>query len=143
MREHEYLFPFADGNHHGTIRAWRPGDGLMCSFAPRASVDRPCGRPVAVRVTSWLGRGSQLRTSIVCMYHIGAAFLSPASLRAEAERVAREKIVVDHWDDYQGAVRAELNARIEAALIELPEDLRQIIAEGIHAHREEPTEEES
>lgn len=140
---HEHLFQVEDGNSAGTLRAWRPGDGLACSYANRASRARPCGRPVAVKETSWRGQGTNhnVRTgttapyrTVVCMYHVDRFAVDPGRAHTEAEKIAREKVLTDHWDEYQRIIREETDARIEAAFGDLPEELRELIRAGLQAH---------
>lgn len=117
------------------VRAWEPGDGVSCSHA---GVQRrePCGPPVAVVETveppSEYRREKRIRR-VICPGHLAGLITkgawAPAKIRAAAEREAQEVVLTAHWDEYQSEYRSRLDAAKSAQLAQIPEGLREILAE--------------
>ncbi|MER6832673.1 hypothetical protein ABT320_01565 [Streptomyces cellulosae] len=95
------------------IRSWEPGDGLTCSNAKGAPSELPCGRPVAVTITEDLdpcwrnhcqkrdcGHRPRRRRRVVCVNHI-PTLKSPGEVTAAARKAATERLIVEHWDEWQ------------------------------------------
>lgn len=119
-------------NAHRELRTWKPGDGLTCSFASRASRNRPCGPPVAVRVGTSLhpSDNGRQRREVVCAYHLSVN-LGPGDLSVQAETMAREEVIVAHWDEYQAAVRRHMEPLVEAMIGNLPEELKLLVLDAL------------
>lgn len=101
------------------LRDWEPGDGLRCYLAKRSPV--PCGPPVktAVSVES-SGPRSPNKTvrRPMCSHHASArvAGTTLGAVRAEAERMAYQRLAHEHWDEFQALVsgyQETLLARID------------------------------
>jgi hypothetical protein len=124
-----------------SIRAWKPGDGLSCSLSRHQRLVT-CGPPVAVvrtvtheanqyRVTEPV---SKLRN--VCTRHVaesvralvGDAGWTNQNSNAEVEKIARERVITAHWDEFQAALEEERAAIQERYLAVLPDSLRQYFA---------------
>jgi hypothetical protein len=119
-------------NSHRELRVWKPGDGLTCSFASRASRNRPCGPPVAVRhvVSHPTSIRPRQHREVICAYHLSDQ-CSPGGLSLEAETAAREKVIVAHWDEYQTAVREFMAPLVEAMIGNLPEELKLLVLDAL------------
>lgn len=112
------------------IREWRPGDGLNCSFATRSTKRVPCGPPVAVQTTEhWPGqRYSRTVRHVVCALHL-PGMVRPGEVVAEAEKAARERIAVAHWDEFQRMREEEIQTRVNTLYEFASEELRRIVTD--------------
>lgn len=113
------------------IRAWEPGDGLTCHFAKRAPREQPCGQPVVVALVEEQPitggyRRKVTRTRVVCRNHV-PGLTRPSEISAEAKKAAVERVIVEHWDDYQRYIAEETVARQEKALEFADPEIRAII----------------
>lgn len=119
------------------IRAWQPGDGLVCSFSGHAKTS-PCGPPVAVTVThatrkcwrDWCKDGcshcDRTTRRTVCRNHIPGLY-APGVVNAEARKAAQERLVVAYWDEYQRYIEEETRARREKAFEFADAEVRRIV----------------
>lgn len=98
------------------LRDWQPGDGLRCVFATRAPRGIPCGPPVKTRVVEIYPRpGSRQKTAVrraLCSNHIQLGG-TPSKLRAQADRIARERLLHAHWDEYEKYLAEEITKAVE------------------------------
>ena len=117
-----------------TVRAWEPGDGLRCSYAKNAPRSRPCGRPVAVKIgqDTRTVRAASSRHYVVCAYHLSTA-ITPGEMSAEAETAAREKVLAEHWDEYQQAIQEFMGPRVDEMIGTLPDGLKKLVIEALRA----------
>ncbi|MFB4320652.1 hypothetical protein [Actinomadura sp. 21ATH] len=109
------------------IREWQPGDGLACSWANRAPSRIPCGPPVAVQVNR-VHSGTQFEKAyrrVVCALHLPGS-VQPGEVMVDAEKAARERLAVAHWDEYQALIAEEISRRVEEAYSFASEELRRI-----------------
>lgn len=119
------------------IRSWKPGDGLICSFARMAKAT-PCGAPVAVTLTEerlkcwrdWCkGDCSQCNKAVrraVCRNHIPGLY-SSGEVNLEARKAAAERLAVAHWDEYRQYLTEETQTRREKAFEFADPEIRRII----------------
>lgn len=119
-------------NSHRTLRGWRPGDGLACSFTRRASQSRPCGPPVAGRMVTSHPQSSDPRQhkEVICAYHLSQD-ANPGDLRMKAERQAREQVLVAHWAEYQSAIAAHMRPLVEQTIGDLPTELKALVLDAL------------
>lgn len=110
------------------IRSWKPGDGLSCAFAKKAPRENPCGKPVAVAVTEDIREPRDRRKvrRLVCINHI-PGLPRPHAIGAEARKAAAERLIVEHWDDYQRYLEEETQARREQAFEFADPEIRRIV----------------
>lgn len=138
----EYTVVEETTGHRILIRAWQPGDGLICSFSKRAPRERPCGRPVAVTITqdlrpcwrSWCRDSARecdcgRRTRrLVCANHI-PSLASPGAISVEARKKATERLLVEQWDTWQRYVKELTDEAVAQQFAGLdPEIVRIILA---------------
>jgi hypothetical protein len=125
-------------NSHRRIRVWKPGDGLTCSHTRKASRYRPCGPPVAVQEVCSHPQSSKPHNhrEILCAYHLSTE-MSPGALVAHAERMAKEEVVVAHWDEYQAAVERYVKPKMEELIGDLPDNLKIMVLEALQRHEEQ------
>lgn len=131
---------FDQGNNRVAIRAWEPGDGLSCSFSKSFSRIQ-CGQPVAVVITkvganTTYGRGRTIRR-VACALHLPGIAKAPHQVSAEAAKAAQERIVADHWDDYQAVLKEELSRRLGEVYEGIDEPLRRLIIDAMQRQDEE------
>lgn len=123
-----------DGNEgqETVLRPWEPGDGLHCTFSSRASRNRPCGRPVAVRVSKYsnVHRRNVPRNTVVCSYHLSEQ-VRPGDLSLRAETAAREKVLAEHWDEYQAAIREYMQPAVEQMIGALSDELKALVLQAL------------
>lgn len=124
----EYTLLEENQNSRIFIRSWAPGDGLVCAFAKRAPRETPCGKPVAVAVTEDIRQygGNRKIRRIVCVNHI-PGLPRPGDLSIEARKAAAERLVVEHWDDYQRYLEEEMQARREGVFEFADPEIRRIV----------------
>lgn len=127
-----------------SIREWEPGDGLLCRWSAK-SLAVPCGEPVAVvqrrrtdtsyRPGRYGKEVERFHHSVVCSLHAAEVVRqfvtdqtdarNPIGIVTEAQRIAREAVIAAHWDEYQRAVAANVEAAKDEALAHLPESFRK------------------
>ncbi len=112
------------------IRAWQPGDGVTCSFA-RMQRGMPCTPPVAVTVTEdkreHFGKYNRTKTKrIICRNHL-PGISCPSQINADAKKAATERLIVEHWDDYQKYLAEETLARREAEFDFADPEIRKLV----------------
>lgn len=116
-----------------SIREWRPGDGLRCRWASKAPREVPCGVPAAVITLHDFKpgpyRANTCRSWVVCQNHIPGV-VPAGQIRVQAEKFAREKVLADHWDDYQTQLKEEAERLLEAQMVDVPERIRELIRAG-------------
>lgn len=113
------------------IRAWRPGDGLTCWRAKAAPKDVPCGPPIA-HITGWYSTyrtNLTPRTYVVCRNHLPGLPLA-SEVQVDAEKAAREELIVAHWDAYQELLAKHVESLQRESLPDLPEELRTLLLAG-------------
>lgn len=112
-------------------RAWQPGDGLQCSESRSASAGIPCGPPVLLRI----GRSRR----VLCENHLASQFLRGGLGRAnaEAEKQARETVLMNHWDEYQIELKQRRAEALAEALAAVPASFRPMVEKGLAAHEAE------
>lgn len=90
-----------------TMRDWEPGDGATCTYSRMSSL--PCGRPVKTRIISFTGQGQMNGRKVtqrrpVCANHASPAPTRPGekpkTINAAARRMAIERLISDHWDEF-------------------------------------------
>ncbi|MFI7691743.1 hypothetical protein ACIBQ6_21930 [Nonomuraea sp. NPDC049655] len=109
------------------IREWQPGDGLRCSVGKKTT-RVPCGPPVAVtlQVNSYRWRPNEDRYQrVVCALHLPGV-TSAGEISADADKAARERLLVEHWEDYQRYVDEEVARRVEETIEFASEELRRL-----------------
>lgn len=121
------------------IRIWEAGDGLMCTA--RKSNKTPCGRPVAVQRSMHAASGAMpasTRTRVICAHHLAELVthrtrdkFHGASIKTAADKVAREAVIANHWDEYQEAYKNAVDEAQNSALSLLPETLREVARQSI------------
>lgn len=119
-------------NTHRTLRAWEPGDGIACHYTRRASVNRPCGPPVAVRIHTSHPKSDQphRHREVICAYHLTEE-AQPGDLRAQAERQARELVLVQHWEEYQEAIEEYMRPLVKQTIGDLPKELKLLVLDAL------------
>lgn len=132
------IYVVGDGYSSRTIRAWVPGDGLVCSSAALAkNPSMRCGVPVAVIINERAARMGRQMNPIsrnVCALHLAGQFgVNRGAMRAKADAAAREQVLAAHWDEYQAALDAACDAAEAELLAQIPEDLRALITEAVSA----------
>lgn len=107
---------------------WQPGDGLQCSNINRAAAGHPCGPPVLVR------RGRTRR--LLCETHVATEFVRGGLgvSNAEAEKQARETVLLNHWDEYQSELQRRRAEALADVLAAIPDSLRPMVEKGLAAH---------
>lgn len=121
------------------IRAWVPGDGLMCSAGSARSSVR-CTTPAAVLRTKFIDAGWHNRNAptttlrVLCAIHAAEAVRNATGekgqgIKTEAQRIAKEQIIATHWDEYLAAVEDALAEQQSRYLSMLPESLRTVLAQ--------------
>ncbi|SES03585.1 hypothetical protein [Streptomyces qinglanensis] len=125
------------------IRAWTPGDGISCAWACKPK-STPCGPPVAVTLTEvreccWRDRCNdrcrpkiRAKRRVVCRNHIPGLYDS-WQINLEARKAATERLVVQHWDEYQRYVEDETAARRQEAFEFADPEIRRIVLEACDA----------
>lgn len=86
------------------LREWRPGDGLRCTYHTRAPQGIPCGPPIKTWVSTQVSVRRSGRTTVarpVCANHTERGASMPSKMRAEADRIARERLIHAHWGEYE------------------------------------------
>lgn len=123
-----YELPEKRYNKTTSIKPWEPGDGISCSHRNSRS-HAPCTPPVAVIRTTEPPSASTrysfggTRKRVVCRNHLARMF-SDSSIGAEAERRAREAVLVAHWDEYQEQIKRQRVIASEEQFAGIPESLR-------------------
>lgn len=128
----EYTLLEENRNSRISIRSWKPGDGLTCAFAKRAPRETPCGKPVAVAVTEDIreyGKNAKFRR-VVCVNHI-PGLPRPGDLALEARKAAAERLVVEHWDQYQKYLEEATQALRAGAFEFADPEIRRIVLSSI------------
>lgn len=127
-------------NTHRVLRRWEPGDGLSCSYTTRASRSRPCGPPVAVRVHTSHPQSDRphRHKEVICAYHL-TEDANPGELRVQAEREAREEVLVKHWEEYQAAIEAHMVPLVERTISNLPEELKLLVLDALARYDQKVT----
>lgn len=113
------------------IREWQPGDGLRCSAGKKAGRVL-CGPPVAVvlLVKSYHWRTKEDRFHrISCALHLPGV-TSAGDISAAADRAARERLLVEHWDDYQQYLSEAIAQRVADTIQFASEKLRKLALDG-------------
>jgi hypothetical protein len=130
-------------DEHETFRAWRPGDGIRCTYTHRAADGIPCGPPVVV-VTADLervGRVVTRRTTLLCSNHLVSRFApggqAMGQLTARRDREAREAVLAAHWEEYQVERDKRTAVILEQLAAAVPDEYRQMVADGLQAHADE------
>lgn len=134
-----------------SVEVWKPGMGLNCSHmdsSNRKSFE--CGPPVArvtTRPTTYVSRsGVKSRAGsnyILCLNHLTNLTLSYSTrskgknLGAEATKRAKEKLIVDHWREYQALIDQYTEEIALETLQSLPGDLQAAVLEH-HNKQENP-----
>lgn len=101
------------------LRDWLPGDGLTCTYSKRAP--EPCGRPIKTAVSTQSGgpgRPDRIVKRPLCEHHaVGRTTgWAPGKVRAEADRRAHQRLVHEHWAEFQRYVSeatAEIRSLVE------------------------------
>lgn len=115
------------------VRAWEPGDGVRCTWTGRNRV-KPCGRPVAVVIVreehgGYGGRPTTIRR-VVCVNHLPG--LKPAGeATVEAAKAAAERVITDHWDEYQAHLKAESERRLAERFEFADEAIRALVLKAL------------
>ena len=119
-------------NTHRALRKWEPGDGLACSYTSGASKSRPCGPPVAVRMHTSHPTSTRphRHREVICAYHL-TEDANPGDLRIKADRMAREEILVKHWDEYQAALDRHMRPLVEQTIGDLPQELKLLVLDAL------------
>jgi hypothetical protein len=114
------------------VRAWEPGDGIVCAFAKAAPRELPCSEPVAVVLseaarpsTGRYSRSNTLRR-VVCRNH-APGLARPHEVNADAKRAATERLIVEHWETYQGYVEEATRARQDKELEFADPQVRRLV----------------
>lgn len=117
-----------NGDNSLTIREWQPGDGLTCRYAKRSPKEIPCGPPVAAvtQLISAVRRGDRYVTNVVCLNHLPGS-VKPSEVRTDADRAAREAVIVAHWDEYMEQLAAQVKRLQADRLSDLPQALQQLL----------------
>ncbi|WTW93674.1 hypothetical protein OG216_09915 [Streptomycetaceae bacterium NBC_01309] len=138
MTEIDYQV-FDQGNSKVAIRAWEPGDGLSCSSS-RGFSRIPCGPPVAVVITKTYANRPDLRgrtiRRVACAHHLPGIAKPPHQISVEAGKAAQERIIAEHWDDYQAALAEELNRRLGEMYEGIDEPIRRLIVDAMQRNSE-------
>ena len=101
-------------------RDWQPGDGLVCTYSKRSPI--PCQFPTKTRITTMQrvyngGVTESVKCLPVCAMHaISNPERQPGVLMAKAQKIAAERLVQEHLDDYAKYVTeaiAEMVAQVE------------------------------
>lgn len=84
------------------VRDWRPGDGLRCTYWRRAPEGIPCGPPVTTVLKTITGvrRRDSIKRVVLCANH-GPQGIASYEVTVEAKRYATERVLTEHWEDYQ------------------------------------------
>jgi hypothetical protein len=95
----------AGGRKQYEVRAWQPGDGVNCSSSRAAK--SICEKPVATVEQEFQpgpNKAKTVKREVLCALHLGNRFgtMSSQQVVYDAAKVARESLVVAHWDEYQG-----------------------------------------
>lgn len=88
------------------MREWQPGDGLTCTYAKRAPVDLPCGKPTVTAVSTQSAgprNGNRTVHRPLCEHHASGHLNgeTPGKVVTEAKKVATERLIHQHWDEFQ------------------------------------------
>lgn len=113
------------------IRAWRPGDGLLCSCGRGTKAVFQCGVPVAViRYTedTWRsGPTQRQRVKVACRLHLAdrikqcqADTIYTANVTTETRKRASEAVVAAHYGEFIQALKAEKDKAEQEQLAILP-----------------------
>lgn len=126
--------PFFNNRTENSIRAWQPGDGLICSAGNRGRSPIRCTSPVAVMRTKGRGTDPDWRTYVLCSLHVTGVIRDltrdshrQIGLKTAAQKAAQEQVIAAHWDEYQDAIAAFIAAEKAAMLSKLPAGLRDLI----------------
>ncbi|MEV1167382.1 hypothetical protein [Nonomuraea sp. NPDC049784] len=117
------------------IRRWRPGDSLSCAETNKRGTIS-CGPPVAVSLTQDLEPNGVPRTSrfarrrrVVCALHVPTAGAAGQEAAA-ARKAATERLISEHWDQFQSYVEQETTRRIGALFVEGVQLLDRLFEDG-------------
>ena len=126
--------PYFNSPKGNSIRAWTPGDGLMCSSGRQGRTAVQCGVPVAVIATGEGEKYQRARVRNVCAIHAATLVRqlmreqrAEATIKTDAQRIARERVLAAHWDEYQAAIDDAIFVEQEKAFAWLPDELREAI----------------
>lgn len=111
-----------------SIEVWQPGDGLNCSWAKKAPIGMPCGRPVATisKPFETFGRKSVTRKTVVCAAHLPGRE-APNQISARAVHAATQQVLADHWEEYSALRERLIQQFAEESLNDIPEELRDLV----------------
>jgi hypothetical protein len=109
------------------IRPWQPGDGLRCTFMTRASLEIPCGKPVAAKkVVDERIPPPRARTYVVCTRHLTDA-IRPCDIRSAADTAARQALIVKHWEEYQRLLQDQVRQRLADLCSGLSSEMQELV----------------
>lgn len=111
---------------HARMRSWlkKWADTGDPDIPPMDKAALRCGRAELIE------QAQEFIGLVIRAYHLSQD-ANPGDLRIQADREAREEILVKYWDEYQAAVTRHMRPLVERTIGDLPEELKLLVLDAL------------